>query len=518
MELDFLDIRFRKKIIAEIKGDENVQRKIVSYKKFNMQEDNFYQYVKESLEAKLDYETVSEMTIFSSINLQRRISKAEASIYKRKPERSININDKESPEMGKVYELMDIDTCLRRANEAYKYQGQCAIQVYPESGELKCRVLLPHLYDVIPDPENPEKVIAYIISNFDNTTRDRIRKDDRNGHSQGNTYRDGSNQTIADYDDQKLKHERYYVWTKTLNFVMNGKGEILDKITDAAIEEVSIDDPNVTSPLADYECLPFVDVSHSKNFEYWVRGHESLFDATIIYNTILTSEFQTVEMQGHAQAYYKGDANHLPQNMRIGPDKIIIIPIDANNPTNAEFGFANPGSDLNGIREFRESFLAAFLSSRGLDTSIISGKPSTSTATSGVEKLLEMVEKAEAGQEDLSVFEQVESKLNQVICCFIRALFSEAVDGVPVLIEPFRVSLPESKEEITVNVQFAKPEMIKSEMEMLEIAQKELELGLTSKVHLLMKLKNMTMKEAIRYAKEVEQFEVLNARDIQAEV
>lgn len=521
MEEKLLDIDYRKKIISEIKSNENVQRKIVSYKKQNMQEDNFYQYVYEYLESKLDYETVKEMSIFASINLQRRISKAEASIYKNSPYRDVSIEGSKIEEFDKIFEEMDIDTILRRANEAYKYEGQCAIQCYPYNGNLKLRVLLPHHFDVIPNEMNPEIPEVYIISNFDNAWRDRIRKEnDRTGHSQGDVYRDQVNQNIADYDDQQLKKERYTVWSKNYNFVMNGKGEVLDKETESIVlEEVPEDDFNIMSPLSEFDCLPFIDVSSGKSFEFWVRGWNSLFDATVIYNVILTSEFQTVEMQGHAQAYYKGDANHLPTNMRIGPDKIIIIPIDANNPTQGEFGFANPGSDLSGIREFRESFLAAFLSSRGIDTSVVSGNPQASTAaSSGIERLLQMVEKFEASQEDISLFNKVENELIYIMGCYINAFRGERVDGNLVLKEMYQFPLPQGPSELNLNLQFQKPQMIKTELEMLDVAQKEIELGLMSKVHVLMNLKNMTMDEAVKHLAEVDQFEGINGSNQRTEI
>jgi hypothetical protein len=61
-------------------------------------------------------------------------------------------------------------------------------------------------------------------------------------------------------------------------------------------------------------------------------------------------------------------------------------------------------------------------------------------------------------------------------------------------------------EDLSVNVEFAKPEMIKTEMEMLEVAAKEIELGLTSRVHVLMKLKGMTKEEAEKHIQEVDQY------------
>lgn len=512
MEQKLLELSYRKKIIQEIKSDENVQRKVVSYKKQNMQEDNFYQYIVEYLESKLDPLTVQELSIFSNINLQRRVSKAEASLYKNPPARGVFLNGKEIPEFEQVYSKMDVNTLLRRANEAFKYQGQCAIQVYPDKKKLCARVLLPHHYDVIPDEMNPEEPVAYIISNFDNTSRDEIKRNDRRtGFSQGDRYRDSVNQTIADYDDQQLRKERYYVWSKTFNFVMDGRGQILDKASEQVIITDNADetDPQILSPIAEFGEIPFIDVSSGKNFEFWVRGFDSLYDATIMYNVILTSEFQTVEMQGHAQPYYKGDAEHMPENIRIGVDKMIFIPQNPQNPVNSEFGFANPGSDLSGIREFRESFLAAFLSSRGLDTSIVSGSPQASVASSGVEKLLQMIEKFEASQEDISLFQNVEERLVSIIAAFIKALRGETIDGQPVLSPAFQISLPESVEDLSLNLQFHKPQMIKSEMELLEIAEKEIDMGLMSKVHVLMNLKNMTQEEARNHLKEVAQFEGL---------
>jgi len=512
MEEKLLDINYRKKVINEIKGDENVQRKIVAYKKHNMQCDNFYQYVKEYLESKLDAETVKELHIFANINLQKRISKAESSIYKKEPERMFFVNDNELPGMEDVYKMSDINSCFAKANESYKYQDQCIMQLYPIMGKIKSRVLLPCHYDVIPDEKNPEHAMAYIISNFDNTERDRIRKDnytDRTGFSQGDKYRDSVNQTIADYDDQELEKERYTFWSNSFNFVCDGKGQILDKITDMPISEVVENDQNIMSPLAEFQIMPFVDISKPKDFEYWVRSGDTLYDATVMYNVILTSEFQTVEMQGHAQPFYKGDAEHMPENVRIGVDKMIFIPVNPNNEVNAEFGFANPGSDLAGIREFRESFLNSFLSSRGLDTSIISGSPQAQINSSGVERLLSMIEKFEASQEDFSLFRNAENVTCKIMSCWIASLAGARDEsGNLILGEAYQLNITDPLS-IQCNVEFSKPEMIKTEKEMIEIAQMEIEAGLSSRVHAVMDIKGMTEEQAIEYINKVDEYQGL---------
>lgn len=511
MSQDLLDIDYRKKLIQEIKSDENKQRKIVSYKKQNMQNDNFYQYVVEHLESKLDPETVKELEVFADINLQKRVSKSEASIYTRIPERKFFVGDKEIDKMAEVYDEMGANTVLKKANVSYKYQDQCAIQIYPESQKLKSRVLLPHHYDVVPMENNPEKAFAYIISNFDNTSRDRIRKrNEKTGFSQGDKYRDQVNQEIGDYDDSKLADERFWWWSDELNFVTNGKGEILDKETYEVIAgEIEETDPNVESPLKEYKCLPFIDVATEKDFEFWVRSGDVLYDATVRYNVILTSEFQTVEMQGHAQPYYKGDAEHMPENVRIGVDKMIYIPINPNNPTQAEFGFANPGSDLGGIREFRESYLSAFLSSRGLDTSTISGTSNATKSTSGVEKMLQMIEKFEASEDDFALFKKVEKQYAQITACWIISLKGERQDGELILDDKYQKVPVSDPKDVKAVTEFTKPELAKTEMEQLDIVEREIEMGVSSRVHYLMDEKGMTEKQAIEYIQKVDEYEGL---------
>ena len=499
MEEKILDMDYRKEIIAEIKGNENVQRKIVSYKKWRMQQDDFYHYVKEHLESKLDADTVSEMTIYADINLQRRISKNEASIYKYAPDRKF-----ENDDFAKIYKQMEVNKMLRRSNETYKYQGQCALQLVPTNGELIPRVLLPHHYDVINFPNDPEKAWCYVLSSFDNTTRDKVRREpDRVGHSQGETYRNLNNENIADADDAKLKYERYVFWTKSYNLVCNGHGELIDKVSGEETEEM---EGNIESPLADEQVLPFIDIANQKDFEFWVRGSSALYDGTIKYNVILTNEHFTVELQGKAVAFYKGSAEHMPENMRVGVNKVIFIPVDPNNPVDSQFGFVNPGSDLSAIKEFRESYLAAFLSSRGLDISVVSGRGDIQKASSGIEKLLQMIEKFEASLEDFSLFQKVEEQLYRITHAWLKqGTATSRQSGDPLLNENYRISLGDYKQD-QFSIEFHEPQAIQTKMDELNELEKEIDLGISSRVHYLME-KGMSKEQAIERIKEVEEFE-----------
>lgn len=500
--MDLLDQSVRKRIIEQINADENLQRKLKSYKQSQMQNDNFYQYVYEFLCSKYDQSTVDEMVIFADINLQKRISKSEASLYKRAPSRQYdNLSDVQAEVMDLIYSDAKANTKLRRSNEAFKYQNQSCMQVVPEDGQLCFKPLKPHHYDVVPDPLNPEKAFAYILSAFDYTDYDRVNKqENREGSSGGDTYRDGTNQTIADYDDPKGKSSTIYVvWSKDYNFYMDSKGNFLSK--DTMLPE-AIEESDIVSPLKQYQMLPFIDIASDKEFEFWTRQGQSLYDATLRYNVILTNEQLVVEMQGRAQAFYKGDANNMPENLRVGTTKVIHIPIDPNNPVDSEFGFVSPSADLASIRDFRESYLAAFLSSRGIDVSTVSGNPSAQKASSGIQQLLQMIEKFEASQEDMDMYEKAEKDLYKVIVAWVKSL-----QGSDLLNKKYQIALPEL-DNTQVFVEYTKPQSVTTEKETLENIQQKIDMGIYSRVDALMEMEKIDKDTAIKRIAEIDSMSV----------
>lgn len=503
--MDLTKLDDRKTLIEEIKNNENVQRKIVSYKKWRMQNDDFYQYVYEYLKDMYSHEVVKEMAVFHEINLQRRISKEEASIYTHPAKREI-----ENEVMQNVYRDLYADEKLRMTNEAYKYLEQCTIKVVPKNGCFKLQLLLPHQFDVLNDKQDPTKVKAYIISNFDNTTRDRVRRsNDRTGFSQGDAYRDLVNQNIADPDDPKLKNERYYVWTDDFNFVMNGKGDLLYKDTEVIIENQEDIEANVISPLREYQMMPFIDVAPTRDFEYWVRSGDSLFDATIKYNVITTSEFSSVELQGFSQSFFRAEAEIIPEKMIVGKHRCLKIPVIPGSTITPEFGFASPSPDLTGSREFRESFLAAFLSSRGLDISVVNGRGDVQKASSGIERLLQMIEKFEASLDDFSTFKRVEHELYKLLFFYTKALQNVTdTNGNPILKSDYQGQLGEYEPD-DFYVEFHRPQAIKTKMQELEEFEKELDLGLTSKIYYLMEKYDLSEEDAKEYLVKIKDHEEL---------
>jgi len=508
--MNLLDQDFRKKLIADIKNEENIQRKVLAYKKYRIQQDDFYSYVFEYLVTMYGRATVKQMAVFNEINLQKRISNSEASIYNYEPKREV-----ENDIMLNVYNSMSINSKMKASNVAYKYLDQCTLKVKPYKGSFKLELLHPHQFDVIADPKNPEHSKAYIISNMDTRLREQIqRENDRTGNSQGDIYNDQMNQLIGDPDDKVSTLERYYVWSKDYNFCMNGKGEILDKDTEEVISDNSNLESNFTSPLAEYQIMPFIDIVGERDYEYWVRSGNLLMDGTIKYNVMLSSEFETVSLQGFSQAYFKGPKDAFPQTLSVGKNKCLFIPVLEGQTVDSEFAFASPSADLAGSLAFRQSWLAAFLSSRGLDTNVINSKGESIKATSGIEKLLQMVEKFEASQSDFSLFRHVEKELYKVLFHYTKVLqVATDRDGNPYLNQDLQGSLGEYDPK-QFYIEFHKPEAIKTKVQELEEFEKELDLGLNSRVHYLMDKYGMNDEDAIKYLKEIEEYN--NAKGQQA--
>jgi hypothetical protein len=370
-----------------------------------------------------------------------------------------------------MYEDLKIDTKLLSANQKLVNQDQCFLMVVPGiDGKMKIRVLMPHQIDVIPDEIDPEKAAAYIISTYDRSFEQ---------YSS-----DGVNQTIGDVDDYKSQ-ERYVVWTKDINFIMNAQGNIISEVL-----------PN---PIG---VLPFIDIASKKDFEFFVRGGEALTNFTVQYAAALSDLAHVVKMQGWSVAYLKATANLMPTEITIGPNRIIRLPIDPNNPVTPEFGFASPNADLQGSISFIEMLLANFITSKGMDSKVISSKLQSTTYSSGVERLLATLDLFEATRSQMNLFMWVETELFDLI-----KKWSNIMLGTQAQVLPFIIP-----DEATVDVDYFKPEMIMSETEKLTLITSKMEAGLMSRSEALMELRDLDIEEAKEKLIEIDS-EVIGGQD-----
>lgn len=486
--VDWTRIEDRLIVLDEIYGSrEELFRKYESFAQCEIFNDRIEPFVRAYLQTQMGRKTVLKMPIISSVNIGRKVVKAESSLYRQAPDRVISEDaGNDGDALNAVYDDGRFNVKLQKANEYFKLQNQSLIQVIPIKQKIEMRVLFPHNYDVIPDKENPEIADSYIISTFDRTRF---------------VQSDGYNEKIADLDDFKAGLDKFTVWTKDYNFVMNGKGEI-----------ISGDD--ITNPIG---MMPFYDIAGDKDFEYFVRQGSSLADFTVQYNAALSDLAMIVRLQGYAQAVVSGPANMLPEVLDIGPNVVLHLPHDPNSSTPTTFQFINPSPNIDGTLKHIEGLLANFLSSRGVDTNIIQATLNNGTGkaySSGLERLLAMIDRFEASRADIDLFTDAETKVFEIVKAWL-SYATNATDkntGLPLIDPKYYVSGAIDK--VQFSVVYAKPENIQTETEKVAYMEQRIAIGISDKLDALMYLDDLDETEAQEKLDQLEERAKLEPEDV----
>lgn len=455
-------------IIREINGFENVDRKRVSHGQYEIYRDKILAHVRAYLEGFYSKDTVKEMPIVSTINLARRIVNEEAAIYSCPPKRKfIGVTPEQEILLEKVYKDMKADQMLLKSNQFFKLQDQNILQVSIVDKKLKLKVLTCHQLDVIPSAIDAEEAAAYIVSGFDYGM-----------HESQTTEGDGEDQAIADYDDYKASTKRLAWFTKNQNFITNDSGMILSTDTE--------------NPLG---IMPFVDISSQKDGQFWVQNGSALTDFTIQFNAAMSDQGHIVRMQGFGQAWYKGSENNLPQNLQIGPNFVLRLPVDPNNPVDTSFGFAQPGADIAGAIQFAESLLSAFMTSRGVNPKLVNTKGDTQVYASGFERLLAMLEAFKPSKNDFEVYKDAEQKLFKIVARYLNTY------GGSTLLPNY--SAGQINEDAYVELYYHEPQMIQTEREEFDLVRDQVETGFMSEIEAIMRLRKVDKNAAMEIRKTI---------------
>ena len=456
MNIDLLNMDIRKAVIDDINSWENKTRKAESLSDYEIYNGRIYKYVYDQLVAQLSENTAKQVPIVSNINLAERITNNEATIYNNDPRRTFSIDnttiaDADVEAFESIYEDFHLNSKLQKANKYFKLRKQAFIQVVPKDSGIDLRVLQAHHIDVIPDENDPEKAYAYIVSAFDKT---------QFLQGDGNQERgDGQNEKIADADDYKAALQRYVVWTAEYNYVMDGKGNIVGEVIPNAIQE-----------------LPFVDISKDKDFEFFVRQGHSLTDFTIQYNLFWSDFFYIARMQGFSLGVFSGDPELMPKQFFVGPNRCLVLPTNPANPDQkVDFKFVSPSPDLNGILQGISALLASYLTSKGVSPKTVSTQLNGAEHySSGIERLLAMIDRFESTKEDFDLFRSVEDKVFNII-----KKYQVALSRTEFLDREYWVS--ESAINTELDVLFHRPEMVQTESEKLANIKTKIEMGISDK-------------------------------------
>jgi len=469
MDERLLDQAYRKQLIEEIKGTENQERLQNSQEEWDVYAGNIRPYVEQKICDRFNAELVKEIPIVSSINILKKVVDSRASLYKGEPTRDFtDLSEEQEEAVELIYRDMRTNFSLLESNKLYELQKlQTHLLIEPKNGKLVMRPVKAHQLNVVPDHMDPETGEVYIFSAYNemvNTNKASLK-------NQNNV-----NEKIADVDDYQAAEDRFIVWSKEYHFVMDGNGLILNE--------------DIESPLASEGVMPVVPISAMKDFTYWREETNDVAEFCVDYNVHQSMLGQIVETQGFAQAFLKAPSNLMPSYINVGPNRILKLVTDPNNPdSNVEFGYATPNSDIAGAQAYNESLLAQFLSSQGLETTSISGQASTDKFSSGTERLLAQIEKFDASKETMAIYRDAEAEIYKIVKAWHNVL-----KGTGLLLSKYETTdFPEDSEVI---VKYKEPQHMLSEMERLDIAERKMDMGIYDKIDAIAFLEEIPRDQA----------------------
>jgi hypothetical protein len=134
--------------------------------------------------------------------------------------------------------------------------------------------------------------------------------------------------------------------------------------------------------------------------------------------------------------------------------------------------------------------MANYLSSKGIDSSVITAKEGSKTYASGIERMLAMIDKLEASKFDYALYEHVEQRLFEIIKVWL-AYYSNSD-----LLDP-KYNVSASIDDATMSVSFTTPKAIQTESERVDVIEKKLGLGLMDDVTAIMELYSVSEEQAV---------------------
>lgn len=466
-EADILNAEVRKKVIAFINSGPNVDRKRQQLRSYEIYKDMSKKYVAQALEREMEAKTLEEMqSRASNISILRKIINKKARVYKNGAMRPIEkeeLSETEAEVQQKaadsLYDLLNFNREMKKANRYLELQKNTAIQILPVPNEdglhnLKARAYPGHLYDIIEDPNDPESAMVYIFSTFSNS--------DETHDAVINNGRGIANKQEKDAEEI-VDNTEYIWWSKTFHFTTDAKGSIIaEKSPDNNLNPVGIQ--------------TICSLNKDQDGSYWAVGGEDLIDGSVLINVLLTDLYFIAKIQGMGQFYMFG--KNVPKNIKVGPNHAITLEVEEGDPT-PSIGFASSNPPLQDHMKMIEQYIALLLSTNDLASSAIQGDLQANTASSGIQELIVRSEVTTAIEDEQQIFLDAEPKLWEII----KAWQNFYMDNNK-LTDEFK-EIGKVAKETKIMVNFLPFQEFMTEEQRLNIIEKRQELGLDTQLDLI---------------------------------
>lgn len=506
---DVLNQQFRVRIIKELKSNENLKRKEAQKAMLQMLRDKVRDFVLQRLKAQgFMQETLAVMAQrASNVNLFKKIVSKKARSYTKGCSRSVPENDAATADLEIVAEAMNLTGAMKKADRYRKAAKNCLLYVFPEWMEdpakmgskvlgLCAKVYFPHLYDVIPDASDPEKMRCLILSPFAGQSSLAIQPSVGNGDGRNIPVyanpvfqADGVDQVIADSPSDAGSGKREYVWwTAKYHFTTDEQGII--------IPEKSPTEMLGAGPANPIQRLPAIALQEEQDGEFWAEGGEDLLEANILLNLKLTDMEAILHQQGWGQLTITGE-DVKKKDFAVGPQVALVLDTakGATIPTDAKILSHDPHTEQH--MKSAEMHVALCLTTNNLSVKSVATNLEASSHAAAIAKMVDESENMDDVSEDQGYYSGIEKQVMLVAESWLQRL-RDTAEIWPVLKETKPLEVAE------MNVQFHNQEQVVSEQERLANLKLRKELGIDSLVDLIKKDNpGMTDKQAMAKALKV---------------
>lgn len=494
-EEDLLNIEFRKMVIKEIIGRENVERKKQMKKRYDIFKDGTKPYVIDLMKKEIGSAFEEAKYRIANISLLRKIIDKKAMVYKDGATRECETEA--NHELVEYYvDKLNHNSAMKKTNKYLELMKNCIYGVLPYQSPydgayyLRNQVYLPYLYDVIEDDTNPEIPRVFIFSNMvveDSVSRSSTMEEAGLRPNRIKTTNDairsgdGIDQTIADSPDDKNDQE-FVWWSTKYHFTTDKKGNIIQG-------EFKGDG---TNPIG---MLPFCNFAKDQDGNFWALGGEDLVDGTILVNRLLSDLYFVAKLQGQGIFYLVGP--RVPDTVKVGPSDAIIMQTKEGDP-DTQIGFASSSPPIESHMSMIEQYVALMLSSNNLEPGTIQGNLSATSASSGIQEMIRMSENIDDIEDQREIYRDNEPYIFEVIAKWHNELVDRGVASSEVS------ALGKFDLEDKVTLKFNQPTRYLSDNEKLDLIQKRKDLGLDSIIDSLMRDNpDLTRETAIEKFKQI---------------
>ena len=469
---DVLNLEFRKNVLAEIKGTENVRRKNEHLRRYEVYKDQTVKWVLESLKSDgLEPETIAMMTNrASNVSICKKIVNKLARTYSGGVQRSVGDDADARAAVDAMARYLQFDDKMKKNDRYRELQRNSVAQFLQErSGgdaetplyRVGMRILGPWQYDVIEDCFNRETARCYILSDF-------IEQNNSTPNAGTNLKDD----VIADAptDAGMGKRRTFIWWTAKYHFTTWDDGTFCEEMTEFDGDSL---------PLNPIGILPFVNNAEEQDGQFWAQGGEDIADGSILVNKIITDMFFIQMLQGFGLLVITG--KNLKDKYKVGPNQAILLEQEEDGPTpTATFASSNPPLEM--WMRAVEQYLALLLTTNNLSVAHVAGKLDVVNFPSGIAAIVEMSEVTMETEDKFSQYAQQEREAFKIIQAWQEYLL--ATDEA----DPEFRALPELPADIgmTLTTRFTSIKPVMTESEKLQNLKTRKELGINEEVDLIM--------------------------------